>query len=437
LATKPRRFKARSSKRRPHLTLQIGHKPNSRSHDDTAYGQTQFQSPSRSQSPFQSHSRLGLGLGRESRAQSESRTRTAVSSLSVLIRLPFQFAFGLVSGLKARMGLRARIVTTIAVSLVLVVAAPAGVAVLIHKARTASASTSSFASSSIYTWNHTTDAAKTISVYNQSNGQVMDVALNQYILNVLAAQMPPTAPMASLQAASVVIRTYAVSAMTHSGQAGNKSHRADVTTSGINDLQWLTDAQQVNLFATHYAADEARLREAVSSTDGLILTYQNAPIDAFLTQVSTGETRSGKTDFPKHPPYLVSVKCPADVHAPNFEGHFTFTKGQLAQMLKVKSNQIDLKTLKVKARDKQGYATVVTDKSHTWTGAAFAAKLELPSAAMNVHVTALKVKITTKGIGNGYGISLYQARAWAKSGESWQNILHKFYPGTKIQPSSL
>jgi len=283
------------------------------------------------------------------------------------------------------------------------------------------------------------DAAKTIRVYDMASRTVQPVALNQYVENVLAAQMSPTSPMNALEAAAVVIRTYAVRAINLPAAQSREAQQqhADVSTSPVTDLAWLTELQQQNQFKGQYNADVHRLQEAVSLTDGIVLTYKRQPIVAFLTAASAGETRQATTSLGKNLPYLKAVKCPADANSAALVQTRHFTAAQLAADLnlsaKTTHQQGFLQSFTVTARDAQGYALQVQSQGHSWTGQDFAARLGLPSPHMALKTTHSTLVVTTKGLGLGYGMSLHQAVAWAKIGQSWQALLHTFYPGAQIQ----
>lgn len=357
-----------------------------------------------------------------------------------------------------------------ATALLLMVGLPAGVAVLFHQSHvsrssgytlvstnlvgTGTGSSKSATASSAFStgtsvsaggagnasanWGASIDASKTVKVYDESSGRVIEVPLNQYIENVLAAQMSSTAPMAALQATAVAIRTYAQRAMDVPANTKNLAHEhhADVTTSGVNDLAWLTDTQQQSTFGNQYAVDKVRLQDAVGSTDGLILTYQNTPILAFMTEMTAGSTRSATGVLNPAPPYLRPVSCPADAAANNLVQHFSFSNAQLATDLNVSAKKLDVQKFTVTRRDKQGYALQVQDGGDSWQGETFAAKLGLPSSNVAFKVQGGKLDVVVKGTGSGFGMSLHQSVAFAKAGETWQHILHTFYAGAKIVPAA-
>ena len=62
----------------------------------------------------------------------------------------------------------------------------------------------------------------------------------------------------------------------------------------------------------------------------------------------------------------------------------------------------------------------------------FAKILGLSSAAMTIENSNGKIKITTKGLGDGMGVSLYTADFMAKQGSSYEQILKAFYSGITI-----
>lgn len=236
----------------------------------------------------------------------------------------------------------------------------------------------------------TTDAHESIAVYRWNAGTVIHVPLSEYLVNVLAAEMSPRAPMAALQAAAIAARTYAVRSTQRQLFATPtfaQAHGADVTDNGILDLPWLNAAQQQARFGSQTNADTVRYEQAVASTDGQVLTYQGEPILAFSFPLSPGQTRNGSTVFGVPLPYLQSVACPADATNPKVQQTFTLPDQTVAQALGL-SGPVSSAGFQVSGRDGIGFVhTVVyngggsaTSPSKSWSGPQFAALLHLPSS---------------------------------------------------------
>lgn len=355
---------------------------------------------------------------------------------------------------------------------------PAGAAGLAHHGFTFAAANPQ--------WRQTRDARQTVTVYHSADGVTESMALNDYVLDVLAAEIDPNSPMAALQATAVAIRTYAMhavdaqtgaaasatapaattntaasastsaiapaapakpaSANTAAPRANNpagtpapptaaaaSTHGADLTDNASADLPLMNATAQQQRFGVAYAADRARLESAVTSTDGMTLTVGGNPILAFITPLSAGQTRDGTKELPSHPAYLPSIACPADAKADNFNQAFHVTKAAVARKLKVSEKTLKLPALQPTGVDKAGYAKTVTDGSGgQWTAVSFAAAFQLPSTHMKFHVDGNVLVIQTQGVGSGYGLSLNQAATEAGAGDDFKSILSRFYPGTTI-----
>lgn len=296
---------------------------------------------------------------------------------------------------------------------------PVGVAAAIHRGIT-------YASTNGQEWNQTADARTSIAVYRESTQTAQTMGLNTYILDVMAAEVDPNAPMPALQAAAVAVRTFAL----HAQQAPEASaHGANVTDSASADLPLWDTTQQKQAYGVAYAADVSRLQTAITSTDAITMRISGKPILAFITAQSPGRTRDGSKELPSHPSYLPSTACPADVSAANGRQEFRIPKAQLAAKLNIPVNRFNLSSLKPTNIDAAGYANDVTDGIAKWTASSFAAALQLPSTHMEFEIAGSVLVIQTEGIGTGYGMSLNQAVADAKRGEDWQTILNHFYSG--------
>jgi stage II sporulation protein D len=90
---------------------------------------------------------------------------------------------------------------------------------------------------------------------------------------------------------------------------------------------------------------------------------------------------------------------------------------------------------RIGAQDASGYVLTVEYGNQSWTGDMFAEKLGLPSSHFTLRPDSNGdgLVIVTTGIGSGFGMSLNEAKAMARRGESYASILKRFYPGTKLE----
>lgn len=163
-----------------------------------------------------------------------------------------------------------------------------------------------------------------------------------------------------------------------------------------------------------------RLEKAWDSTEGLILTYEDAPILAPFHRLSNGKTRSGKEALGSEEyPYLQSVDCSKDVVAEEQIG----------------SEVLDVENVKILNTDSSGYVTEVQMGEETCNGEQFRDAYGIVSASFEVYPAGDKTRIVTRGIGHGVGVSQHTANEMAKEGKNYEEILLYFFKNVKIQKS--
>lgn len=281
-------------------------------------------------------------------------------------------------------------------------------------------------------WLHTADAKVNVRVYHTGAGSTATVPLNTYILNVLAAEFTPGAPMSSLEAAAVATRTYAVRSIIKANMPSSLAakHGSDVTDDGAVDLPTASEQDVQSEYGNQALQFLSKLQAAVETTDGLVLTYQKEPILAFMFDLSPGTTRDSQSALNRKIPYLKVIACPDDAVNPQRVSVNTFTDRDIAQAFSVDS--INLNDV-VLDRGKDGFVRTVREGKHVLAASTFASRLSLPSTDFTSKVTAGNLIITSYGRGTDIGMSLNEAQALARRGDSWQAILSHFYPGTTVQ----
>ncbi|MGN0484994.1 MAG: SpoIID/LytB domain-containing protein [Lachnospiraceae bacterium] len=246
---------------------------------------------------------------------------------------------------------------------------------------------------------------------------------DQRLLGVLANQIAVEAPMEMLKAQAVIARTeiaYAEKKQEEMPQAKTKQ-------------------QLQTMWGTQYEKNWKRLQKAVQQTEQQILLYKKEPINAAYHAVSAGETRPAQEDALKeHYPYLESVDCAADREADGYLQVFVMSPKQICQS--IKKNFPDYEgdeaaiadTLIVKKRDAAQYVIQLQIGEECVTGETFRNWLSLPSACFFLSKKEDQIRIVTKGIGHGFGLSQYTAQKMAEKGEKYSDILHYFFKDAEI-----
>jgi stage II sporulation protein D len=257
--------------------------------------------------------------------------------------------------------------------------------------------------------------------------QSMD--MNQFIVMVLAKRLSMSSEVEVLKAESIMIRTDICRMM-----ADNMS--IDSTSLG---MEYLTISQMKNLWQNDYEENYNLINDCVLSTGNLCIFSGEQPIDARYTEVSSGTTLSGAELLGEGYEYLASVACSEDIKSTKYLSVETFSNKEFVKKMTAAYSQIGLKesdvfgNIQIAARTDSGYIIKIQVGNVVMTGAEFAKILELNSACMTIENLDGSIKITTKGVGEGFGVSIYTADVLAGQGKSYEEILKNFYSGVQIR----
>ena len=164
------------------------------------------------------------------------------------------------------------------------------------------------------------------------------------------------------------------------------------------------------------------IAQAVQDTRGMAVLingeYRELPYHA----VSAGCTRNGSLLGQEYG-YVLPVECPEDLESESYLQICTLTQEELSEALGLEA---DVRELQMEY-DAQGYVTWVSKGDTRWTGESFRTLLHLPSSCIRMDQEGDVIRITAKGSGHGFGISLYTASRMLQEGSSIQEVIQKFY----------
>ncbi|HET7578289.1 MAG TPA: stage II sporulation protein D [Bacillales bacterium] len=269
----------------------------------------------------------------------------------------------------------------------------------------------------------------TVSVFRYNQKKVDSIPLEQYVIGVVASEMPATFEMEALKAQAVAARTYIVKYLLDPPDL-NLPKGAEVTDTPKNQV-YKDDSQLKKLWGKDYSWKIAKITKAVKATQGQIITYDGKPITASFFSTSNGYTESAGAYW-QHPiPYLKSVPSPWDRNSPKFLSTETVPVQKIDQKLGVDISQSGPIGDVIKSTPGHRVGEVeIGDK--TFTGREIREKLNLRSTDFTMKHEGSRVVITTKGWGHGVGMSQYGANGMAKQGKNYRQIIKYYYQGVSI-----
>ncbi len=265
---------------------------------------------------------------------------------------------------------------------------------------------------------------KTMVTIYRSNGTIETIELEEYIIGVVAIEMPASFHIEALKAQSIAARTYALKAI-----QDNKVLTDDVKTQSYRDKNQLKVMWGAS-FDTYYN----KVKKAVEATKGLVITYNNQYIDALYHSTSNGYTESSYEVFGYSHPYLVSVNSSWDINASSFLRQVSFSFDNLEKILGIDFNKETL--VEIIARTSSGRVSRLRIDDNYYSGIEFRNLLGLRSTDFDINVDSDKVIVTTRGYGHGVGMSQYGANGMANNGKTYAEILKHYYQGTTIKATT-
>lgn len=265
-----------------------------------------------------------------------------------------------------------------------------------------------------------------IRVKRLSTNTVETLPLENYIVGVLAGEMPIDFDIEALKAQAVASRSYALKRIEY-----NKDNDYDVVDSIMNQV-YLDEAYLKNAWGNNYIKNINKLRTAVNATLDEYLDYNNSVVDALFFSTSNGYTEDSNLVFNFDCAYLKSVDSPWDQEVSSaYLTTKTIPLTEFYQKLNLPYNKnLNIEILK-RSTTNRILLLKINDKEFKGTDIYNA--LSLRSTDFIIDLYGTNVKITMKGYGHGVGMSQYGALGMAKKGYTYQEILKHYYTNTTIK----
>lgn len=270
-------------------------------------------------------------------------------------------------------------------------------------------------------------------IYYEVNGSKDKLSFDEYLLGVVAANIPAAYQMEALKAQAVISRTYSLynlAVLTKENPGKNSFTTSELGLSyiGLEDLKQYWGTEAYNSYFT-------KLENAVYATEDEVLVYEEDLILPVFFNTGSGLTRNASEAWGIDVPYLVSVPCKQDVTSINYLKINEYTLSDLTTLLDKYYPELTLSEKNffdeviISSRDSSGYVLKIALGNLTVSGEEFAKVLGLPSNHFYIENYEGNARIICNGAGHGVGMSQYGANAMAEKGTSYQDILEYYYTG--------
>lgn len=263
-----------------------------------------------------------------------------------------------------------------------------------------------------------------IRIKKEEDGSIISVPIEEYVIGVVAGEMPANFNDDALKAQAVASRTYALN---------KKNNKKDFdVTDNTNYQVYLDNNKMMKKWQNNYDAYYKKIKKIVKSTEGEVILYNNNLIDALFFSTSNGYTEDNKDVFQNELPYLKSVKSSWDeTESPVFKTENIFSKEEFLTNLGLdNSDSIEINNIN---KSKTGRVNEITINEKKFTGRKIRSIFGLKSTSFEIHIKNNQVTFNVLGFGHGVGMSQYGANGMAKDGYNYKEILKYYYKDCEIK----
>lgn len=265
----------------------------------------------------------------------------------------------------------------------------------------------------------------TIKVKKSKTNEIESVPIEEYVIGVVAGEVPASFDLEALKAQAVASRTYALE---HKQRSKTNYDVMDNTQNQV----YINYEDMKNKWENNYDENLNKITNAVNSTKGEVLLYDNNLIDAMFFSTSNGYTENSENVFSSKKPYLVSVPSPWDKQeSPVFKTTSLISKKEFLFNLGFPdSNEINISDVKT-TNTKRVISLNINGKK--FKGSEIKSIFKLRSTSFSIEIKEDKVNFIVNGFGHGVGMSQYGANGMAKEGYDYKDILKHYYKNCEIK----
>lgn len=270
---------------------------------------------------------------------------------------------------------------------------------------------------------------KRINVLNKDGIEIYKLAVEDFLPLTVAKQVAVSSDDEYIKLYTVLMRTYICEYM-------GDSEMIDTTSLA---LPYVTYEEMEDAWGGSFYANLGKYQKAAEATKCECIFCNNELIVPYFHEASSGKTRNGnESESLKEYEYLKSVDSD-DKEAVGFSQKEKFEKNDFYKRLKdyrdtiILSEDNPLESVSIVERDSAGYVKTIQVGSTLLSGDEFMACFDLKSPQFLIDEEGKDIIITTSGIGNGYGLSLFGAKGMINQGKTYREILNYYYNMIEIR----
>lgn len=277
-----------------------------------------------------------------------------------------------------------------------------------------------------------------IDVYSVNNNEVFSIELEEYIMGVVAGEMPASFEIEALKAQAVTSRTYLIYKLKKNTENPEQHKDAPICTGTHCQVYYSKDELIEKFGQSWYDTYWAKIENAVNATKGQILTYEGKIIEPLFHSTSGGRTENSEDVFTTFAPYLRSVESPYESNSPKLNATVKIPVSEFIEKLEGALGETGITVQNLKSKiallevSEGGKVKSMQIGDSIITGREFRTLYNLNSANFKFVQSGDNIEIITTGYGHGVGMSQYGANGMAIEGYNYQDILKHYYSCVEI-----
>ncbi len=261
-----------------------------------------------------------------------------------------------------------------------------------------------------------------IPVYRAKKETIEHVPITDYIIGVVASEMPTTYEGEALKAQALAARTYLMSQQLKAQEERNVPEGALIEDT-VKHQVFQSKDELKEIWKDKFDERWDKVEAAVISTEGEIMTFNDQPITASFFSTSNGFTENAEDFWTQEIPYLKSVASPWDKESPRYANEVTVPVETFENALEVKLPG-DGSIGKIISRTDGERVDSVEIGGKSFSGREVREALGLDSSDFTWHLSNGNVVIQTKGWGHGVGMSNLGQMEWRRKAKPIGKLLN-------------
>lgn len=273
-----------------------------------------------------------------------------------------------------------------------------------------------------------------IKLLHSKTGEIEELDLDSYLVNVVSAEMPVDYDIEALKAQAVVARTYTI----YKIKNGSIHENADICDDSNCCQAWISKENRLARWENDKAEQNwEKIEKAVNSTKGKIVTYNGEPIDAFFHSNSGGKTELPINVWGGSFPYLQVVETSGEEAYSGYSSEVVISKDELSKRMleNYKDFEIDYtkeEQIKILELNESGRIKTIKIGNKEISGVETRKMFGLKSSNFETKIEGDNIIFSVIGYGHGVGLSQSGSDSLAKQGYDYISIIKHYYKDVEI-----